>query len=555
MKKKAKIVLMVLILCAVFGGCANIGKEEKQLLIKRTSYNENDEMTGWTEYEYDEEGNVIRANSYDENGEWLSKTKYTYDAVEIKEERTMSGYQTHEKIWDNDGKCLKYVIYNLGLDGTASEIQKSLYSYDEYGRINRIDSFLDGEIWLEEEYIYDDKNKVIKNVISYDENGEADLGERVEYSVEYICNDNGKILEEYLYLDEENPEELYSWKEYEYNAQENCIEIREFGGDGIVWSIWRCEYLYDNAGNAIHYRDIMDFTGEFFGGQFNHTGELVPDVPERGFYWESWASHWLKRSYDEYGNIRERITYDNDRNADYERYVNEYKTITVDKEKLTAKGERKSVKNSDKGKLEFMKKLKDCMENKNYEAISEVLETRDTMWNTIYFQNNQLVDELSDGEALIYSYGSGVYYGQVVNGKRQGQGVQWKDDTRWAKEYGNQYYYIDGEWRDNKGNGYCKIFYSLRAITKDKKPVYAYIEGNYTDSMEDGEMRVTWLGVDQSVCTDTYQACNGEIQGEFEKNDSGRYKIGEDEGGSGNVFWDASTTEKGFPRKIYDQID
>lgn len=68
-------------------------------------------------------------------------------------------------------------------------------------------------------------------------------------------------------------------------------------------------------------------------------------------------------------------------------------------------------------------------------------------------------------------------------------------------------------------------------------------------------MRVTWLGVDQSVCTDTYQACNGEMQGEFEKNDSGRYKICEDEGGSGNVLWDASTTEKGFPRKIYDQID
>ena len=151
-----------------------------------------------------------------------------------------------------------------------------------------------------------------------------------------------------------------------------------------------------------------------------------------------------------------------------------------------------------------------------------------------------------------------VYYGQVVNGKRQGQGVQWKDETRWAKEYGNQYYYIDGEWRDNKGNGYCKIYYSLlRGVTEDKKSQYVYIEGNYTDSMEDGEMRVTWLGQNQSVCTDTYQACNGEIQGEFEKNDSGYYVICEDEDESGaiNSLWYKSVTEKGFPRKIYDQID
>lgn len=101
------------------------------------------------------------------------------------------------------------------------------------------------------------------------------------------------------------------------------------------------------------------------------------------------------------------------------------------------------------------------MENKNYEAISEVLETRDTMWNTIYFQNNQLVDELADGEALIYSYGSGVYYGQVVNGKRQDRVVQWKDDTRHLEIDENHYYYLDGEWRDNKGNGYCKILLFL----------------------------------------------------------------------------------------------
>lgn len=523
MKKKAKILLMVLILCAVFGGCANMGKEEKQLLIKRTSYNENDEMTGWTEYEYDEEGNVIRENYYTENSELGGWAEYKYDKEGNRIERKYydeNGEIFFEVEGDYEGNVLRSVSYS------GTDMYEVVRLYDEQGRVKTEQHFSNGEKSSRNEYIYDNRNEETRKNFFYDENGEEETW-RWEY--ERLYSDDGKVLSEYAYLVEDTSKSLSYWREYIYNTQGDCVEIKEYNDEGSAARVQRSEYLYDDQGNTICFREFYD--------------DFAGDV-----------STWYKKSYDEWKNEIEHITYHDDRSADYVRYVNEYKTITVDKERLPVE-EEKSAKISDEGKLEFMKKLKDCMENKNYEAISELLETRDTMWNTIYFQNNQLVDELSDGEALIYSYGSGVYYGQVVNGKRQGQGVQWKDDTRWAKEYGNQYYYIDGEWRDNKGNGYCKIFYSLRGITKDKKPLYAYIEGNYTDSMEDGEMSVTWLGVDQSVCTDTYQACNGEIQGEFEKNDSGRYKICEDEGGSGNVLWDASTTEKGFPRKIYDQID
>lgn len=491
MKKKVKILLMALMLCAVFGGCANMGKEEEQLLIKRTTYNENDEMTGWTEYEYDEEGNVIRENCYDENGEkWLENI---FDENENKWHMTNNEYEYEE---------VKF--------------------YDEEERIKQREIYDEGELTCLDEYEYDKENGGIKKTYTYEEGNKEQ-----SYENKYIYNTEGNVLSMYVYYFNKSEKNLNYWIEYSYNTLGDCIEERRFDVDGKILDVTRYEYIYDAMSNITELRKIYnDFSGDI--GQ------------------------WYKKSYDEWGNEVEHITYDSDRNADYVRYVNEYKTITVDKEKAAVKGERKSVKNSDKGKLEFMKKLKDCMENKNYEAISEVLETRDTMWNTIYFQNNQLVDELADGEALIYSYGSGVYYGQVVNGKRQGQGVQWKDDTRHLEIDENHYYYIDGEWRDNKGNGYCKIYYSY--FWRDGDKGFACIEGKYKDSLENGVMNITWMNSNQEICTGSYTACEGKVEPVKETEENLIYVWVTDSGGTGSGIVGLMEGH-GFPRKIYDQID
>ncbi len=537
MEKKVEILLMALMLCVILVGCSSMGKEEKQLLIKRTEYNENDEITGWTEFEHDEKGNVIKENGYDENGELAETVVYTYDEDGNKKEMKVfndEGFMWEKCLYDNNGNLLERLYLGQGEDGEAYEDYKSVKSYDEQGRVKKEEIWFEGEIGLIDEYIYEGEDKEVRRSMSLNDKGEIDSG----FIEESVYNDNGEVVKKYVYVDIENPEKLYSWEDYVYNTYGDCIEYRRYGADGSLWNIGRCEYLYDDMGNLIQWRGLEDFSGNLDS------------------YISPYEISWVEISYDEWGNIVEYIHYDGDGEYDkYDKYVNEYKTIKVDKQASVQKEEKKVEKTSDKKKVEFMKAIYDCMASKDYEAIFDILETRDTLWNTLYFQNNQLVDELEDGEALIYSYGSGIYYGQVVNGKRQGQGVQWKEDLRLSKEYGNQYYYIDGEWKDNKGNGYCKIYYSLRGFTNEKSPLYAYIEGNYTDSMEDGEMHVTWLGVDKSVCTDTYQACEGEIQGDFELNDNGRYKICEDEGGSGNVLWDSSTTGKGFPRKIYDQID
>ncbi len=535
MKNKMKVLLVAVLMCAVLAGCSSMGKEEKQLLIKQSTYNENGELIGWTEYEYDEEGNKLKLNNYNGSSELTETIVYTYDEEGNKNEvinLDNGDFMRAKWVYDKNGNVLEFLSLEQGKDGEVYEYSKRVKSYDEQGRVKKDEFWIEGKIKTIQEYIYEDKNKEVERTMNYNDKEEI----ASEWSEERIYNDNGEVVKEYVYLDEEN---LYQWVEYVYNTQGDCIERREYGADGSVWNIERCEYLYDDMGNIIQWRDLKDFSGDL--GSCIH-----PDTD---------GGKWGERSYDEWGNIVEYITYDEDRNRRYEKYVNEYKTIEIDKQMSDQKEEKKVEKTLDREKAEFMKAIYDCMVNKNYEAISGILETRDTMWNTLYFQNNQLVDKLADGEALIYSYGSGIYYGQVVNGKRQGRGVQWKEDLRWPEESGSQYYYIDGEWKDNKGNGYCKIYYSLRGFTKEKTPIYAYIEGNYTDSLEDGEMRATWLGADQSICTDTYQAYHGEIQGNIETDENGYYKICEDESETGNIIWSTSTVEMGFPRKIYDQID
>ena len=148
----------------------------------------------------------------------------------------------------------------------------------------------------------------------------------------------------------------------------------------------------------------------------------------------------------------------------------------------------------------------------------------------------------------------GVYYGEVLNGKRQGKGVQWKEDRKWATDGQAPYYYIDGTWRDNKGNGHCLIYYSAYFSGEETGNQYAYFEGEYLDSMENGEMCMTWLGTNGEVCTGTYEAVEGVLQNKGETDSQGRYVLVEDENGSGNYVTTNLLDEKGFPRNVYEEM-
>ena len=88
------------------------------------------------------------------------------------------------------------------------------------------------------------------------------------------------------------------------------------------------------------------------------------------------------------------------------------------------------------------------------------------------------------------------------------------------------------------------------------KNQYVYVEGNYVNSKEDGEMRMTWLTSDGIICSGTYKVIDGIIQNNGEVDEDGIYVWVRDENDSGHYI---TTTylehHDGFPRQVYDQID
>ena len=530
MKNKKWLVIGVLYVgvCAMISGCGGIGKVEKHLLVKDSKYNGNGELEGWSEFVYDENGNKVEWKIYDENElSYWSEFAYGENGNIIDCKRYYAdGELFSEEIYNENGERISSVDFSEG-----KEDRKSLCTYDQNGNCIKTESYWtdkEGELKLSYvyEYTYDENDmKIKKKTSSYDvESGTAEYSKECDYTYD----EDGNILSEYSYDIEISEKQLSGWTNYLYNTQGDVIEEQSYAQDGSVSYIERYEYDYDGKGNNIRYRCLDD---------------------SNGWVWDD-----VERKYDENGNLIEEIFYDENGNIE-SRYVKEYETIQVDKQDSDEKDEPKTVVSiSDEEKLEFMKKLYDSMKNKAYESVSVLIEDRNTMWTTIYYQNGQLVDKLSDGEALIYSYGSGVYYGEVLNGKRQGKGVQWKEDRKWAKDGQVPYYYIDGIWRDNKGNGHCLAYYSAYFSGEEIGNHYAYIEGEYLDSMENGEMCMTWLGTNGEVCTGTYEAVEGVLQNKGEPDGQGRYVLVEDENGSGNYVTTGLLDGKGFPRNAYEEM-
>lgn len=500
---------MAMLVCAIFGGCSSSKKTEKWLVTKTSYYGEGGEPDGWREEVYDGNGNELEWKQYDNQGIIIYRWECTYDE---------NGNQVGMKEYGEQDRL----------------ISKAINFYDENGnRIKEEEYYPDGDNQLKlrwvNEYGYDKNDRLITEKNYYYDNETEEVEIRSVWEYEYVYDNDGRLLTqyEYLYDRETTGKQLDGWKTYSYNTLGDEMESKLYRADGTLASLIRSETIYDENGNNIRHREVYDFTGEI--------------------------SMNIEQKYDENGNLIERVFYDE--NGDItSKLVKEYVSIQVDESNMEEE-EKKIVKTSGDEKLEFMKKLYDCMENKTYERISAIISERDTMWTTIYYQDGKLVDKLSDGQALIYSFSSGVYYGQVVNGKRQGQGVQWKDDTERTNDNQPQYYYIDGTWKDNKGNGHCKLYYSTFLSSDEMKNQYVYVEGNYVNSKEDGEMRMTWLTSDGIICSGTYKVIDGIIQNNGEVDEDGTYVWVRDENDSGHYITTTYLDQhNGFPRKIYEEL-
>lgn len=198
-----------------------------------------------------------------------------------------------------------------------------------------------------------------------------------------------------------------------------------------------------------------------------------------------------------------------------------------------------------KDKYDFMVEINDKLQNGKYEDVLEMVtsdeEEEEQVYEQLFFQNGKIVDEFTDGWGVIFNSWDGVYAGEIADGKRNGKGMQ-------VGEYNGSYYYVDGEWEGNLANGQCSLYYDNYA----GEPMNSMlIEGNFTDSLMDGEMLMSWKEKDEEYYHEgNAKAENGKLLSRG-VTDEGKYIYVKGD----STYW--ATTEEGLedngiPIIIYD---
>lgn len=113
-----------------------------------------------------------------------------------------------------------------------------------------------------------------------------------------------------------------------------------------------------------------------------------------------------------------------------------------------------------------------------------------------YFQNGEIVTEISSGKGMIVS-SKGVYIGEIKNNQRSGRGRQFGRDSEAPDEC---YTLTKGVWSNDKANGDCTF---SEVNIKDARETWTYI-GNVKDNLFDG--KITLIKMHPDGYEDTYIA-------------------------------------------------
>ena len=138
----------------------------------------------------------------------------------------------------------------------------------------------------------------------------------------------------------------------------------------------------------------------------------------------------------------------------------------------------------------IIQKAEKYINDNEYDKVVSLLKSEsDVIGNSVYYyQKNKLVDDMTDGKALILQK-NGVYTGEIKNDKKNGQGKQ-------LGIYSDDYSYTvsDGSWKNGKLNGEAIYYEPNIAVSSSKsedKVDFTY-KGNFTENYYDGVISATW---------------------------------------------------------------
>ncbi|MFI3201088.1 MAG: zinc ribbon domain-containing protein [Eubacteriales bacterium] len=157
------------------GGVTNQGMGLEALLVKATRYGIDGSISGWSEREYDSNGNEVKGTSYNGDGSisYWNEREYDSNGNKVKDiaysgDGSVSSWEEYG--YDSNGNKVKYISYNG--DGQLEYFNEYLKVYEYYEAGSSIYSW--------EEYEYDSNGNQVKSIV-YNEDGSISSWGEYEY--------------------------------------------------------------------------------------------------------------------------------------------------------------------------------------------------------------------------------------------------------------------------------------------------------------------------------------------------------------------------------------
>ena len=239
------------------------------------------------------------------------KTQKTYNqAVRLLEEgKTQQAYDAFLSIKDEPeaAKYLQHFVFRCARMTTEdnSESTESVFEYDQYGRITKIEKTIDNGIWDPYTevtvYEYDEQNRVTRynhTCYEYDDRGNIikATGSNGGYA-EFAYDEQGHCTLE-TFMNSEGS--VYLTYQYEYNEYGDVVVSNKddvYGGRTMTFTY---AYEYDLNGNMIK-RESGEVTDTW---EYDEQGREIRYERQQqyGYYYIQTTK------YDKYGNVAERTT-------------------------------------------------------------------------------------------------------------------------------------------------------------------------------------------------------------------------------------------------------
>ena len=238
--------------------------EPVTVVTKATSYS-GENLSGWSEYEYDSAGNLLGWKYYNADGSFRWRKEYEYDRA------------------GNPVKLIWYDVNGVIID--CNEYRR----YDSAGnQVEYIHYYEDGRISVWYEYEYDGAGNQTKQIDYW---GKAGSHYGREYGslagwYEYEYDSAGNQVKQISYYSDGC---INWWREYEYESTGNLMSVVTHNGNGSKYRWWH-EYEFDSNGNKTRDTEYDEYSGHddprvMKEYEYDSEGNLTKMIEHSGENW------------------------------------------------------------------------------------------------------------------------------------------------------------------------------------------------------------------------------------------------------------------------------